>query len=220
MRNLIISLVALLIYTQNTLSQHMNWESLSTEQTHIINLNTGLEYTMNIGLSYGYQLPTKMPIVLNASYSMPLGAVVFDDFKTKLGGQAMVFSIDRIIVTVKANAIFRRYQNDFARFSNFGSEFSAVMGYYKNRWFIAGEFGFDKAVTTHVKHSELARAYNPDIKSGWYIPSGGNFFYGIQSGFSFKTNDITLLAGKFSTEDFRSAPSIPFYAQLGYNQRF
>ncbi len=28
-------------------------------------------------------------------------------------------------------------------------------GYYKSEWFVAGEFGFDKAIATNFKHFEL-----------------------------------------------------------------
>ncbi|UPT69864.1 MAG: hypothetical protein M0D53_12065 [Flavobacterium sp. JAD_PAG50586_2] len=106
-----------------------------------------------------------------------------------------------------------------ARFLNFGSEFSALAGLYKPKWYVAGELGFDKAITTHVKHSELAQEYYPDIKNGWYIPRGGNFLYGLHSGVSFKKNDLTLKFGKVIQEDFKTEPTIPFYFQLGLNRK-
>jgi hypothetical protein len=61
----------------------------------------------------------------------------------------------------------------------------------------------------------------PNAKDGWYEPAtGGNFYYGVQTGYSFGNNDVTLKAGKVIQQDFKTDPVIPFYFQLGYNRRF
>lgn len=201
-------------------AQNINWRNLQSTQRHIVTANISLDNSIAVGAGYGWHLKSKLPIVLNIEYSMPVGKDVFDDFKTKIGGQAEVFSSRNFSTTVKAYGIFRRYENDFARFVNFGSEFSAVSGYYKKKWYAAGEFGFDKAIVTHVKHSELMKQYNPSLVNGWYIPTGGNFFYGIQSGLTLGNNDINLRVGKTLLQDFKSNPFVPFYFQLGWNRRF
>lgn len=75
--------------------------------------------------------------------------------------------------------------------------YQLVIGLYKTRWFVAGETGFDKAIVTHFKHSDLYKENSPLVQDGWYQPAtGGNFYYGVQTGYSFKTADLTLkLAG-------------------------
>ena len=103
---------------------------------------------------------------------------------------------------------------------NFGGEFSGVAGFYRKKWFVAGEFGFDKAIATHVKHSENALENYPGLQSGWYVPTGGNWFFGLQSGFSFGSGGISLKAGKLVSQGFKNAPFVPFFAQLAYQQRF
>ncbi len=47
--------------------------------------------------------------------------------------------------------------------------------------------------------------------------TGGNFYYGIQAGFSQKKFDIYLNVGKTVSQDFKTNPTIPVYAQLGFN---
>ena len=100
---------------------------------------------------------------------------------------------------------------------NFGSEFTATAGFYKNKWYAAGELSFDKAIVTHIKHSDLMKQYNPDVQSGWYIPTGGNFLYGLQGGYSFKRNDVYAKIGKTVSQDFKTTSMVPFYFQLGWN---
>jgi hypothetical protein len=200
------------------LSQTLNWASLKNDQKHIFNINAGVEHGLISGAGYGYQLRSKSPIVLNAEYSFPAGENLFDDFKTKIGGQVRFYKTGDVHFSAKFYGVFRRYESDFVRLVNFGSDISATVGYYKTKWFVAGEAGFDKAIVTHFKHTESYKALYPTVKDGWYEPStGGNFYYGLQMGYSFKKNDIYLKAGKIVKQDFQSQPLIPFSFQLGFN---
>jgi hypothetical protein len=201
-------------------AQQINWRSLNDNKPHIINANVGWEYGFVAGVGYGQKLKTKLPIVLNLTYSSPFGDKVFDDFKTRLGAQAEVLKMGSFSASVKAYSIFRRYQNELVRLVNFGSEFSTNVGYYKEKWYIAGEFGFDKAITTHIKNSEAMKRIYPGVQNGWYVPTAGNYFYGVASGYSIKSNDIYIKVGKEVSQGFTTTPTLPFYLQFGINKRF
>jgi hypothetical protein len=219
----LISLVLIAVLSSfgfNAFAQNVNWHNLQPEQKHIITLNANLDNAVTVGIGYGYHLKTRLPIILNIEYSMPMGNASFDDLKTKIGGQMAINANHDFVTTVKAYGIIRRFENDLARLVNFGSEFSLVSGYYKHKWYAAGEFGFDKAIITHVKHSRLMKEYDPDLVTGWYIPTGGNLFFGLQSGLTLGKNDINLRVGKTLTQDFKTDPLIPYYFQLGLNRRF
>jgi len=222
MKTIRIILVAVAFYcTANfSLAQNINWKRLNDEQTHLINLNVGWDFASTIGISYGYKLRTNIPVVMNVDFSLPFGSNLLDDFKVKLGGQAELLKLGNFSTTVRAFGIFRRYENRIARLLNFGSEFSGVVGYYQPKWHAAAEFGFDKAITTQVKHSALTRERFPEAKDGWYVPTGGNFCYGIQAGYSFESYDIYSKIGKTVTQDLKTTALIPFYLQLGLNRKF
>jgi hypothetical protein len=212
MKNIVSSIVlaaSLLTFSPRGLSQTINWRSFGENQKHLINVNAGLNYGTIIGVGYGY----------NAEYSFPTGKNLFDDFKTKLGVQVRALALGNFLATVKVHGVFRRYQSDAVTLKNFGGEFAAVFGYYKPKWYAAGEFGFDKAIITHAKHSAYLKESFPELHDGWYIPTGGNFFYGIQLGGSFKNNDLYLKAGRMVAQDFRTSPLLPFYAEIGINHR-
>lgn len=218
-KNKIVILIALTFFIQIIgYSQTINWNNLKKEQTHIINTNIGWDYSINYGVGYGYQIKSELPIVLNIEFSVPSGNNLLDDVKSKIGGQIRVFQLNNFTFITKIQGIFRRYENPSVRLVNFGSDMSGTIGYYKPKWYIATEIGFDKAIITHFKHSQLAKDNFPTIQDGWYEPStGGNFYYGLQTGFSFKKHDIYLKIGKVLTQDFKTTPLIPYYAQLGYN---
>lgn len=202
-------------------AQTLNWGSLKKEQKHVASIYAGFDYGVTYGIGYSYHLKSKLPMLLNIDFSVPAGENGFDDLKTKIGAKAEVFSYKNIKLIASAHGIYRRYQNPSVRLQNFGSEFTAVAGYYKKRWFAGAEVGFDKAIVTHFKHSSIFKSDYPAVKDGWYEPAtGGNFSYGVQGGYSFKRSDITLKAGKILAEDFKTKPTLPFYLQLGYNIRF
>lgn len=215
----ILIVIAVCLYkTTIGLSQTLNWGSLKKDQKNIFNITAGVEHGLIFGAGYGYQLRSGLPIVLNAEYSFPSGEKLFDDFKTKIGGVTRLYQTGNLHFSAKIHGVFRRYQSGFVRLLNFGSDMSAIIGYYKSKWFVAGEAGFDKAIITHFKHTDSYKEIYPMVRDGWYEPStGGNFYYGLQTGFSFKKNDIYIKAGKIITQDFESKSLIPFSIQLGFN---
>lgn len=201
-------------------AQQINWRNLTGNKTHLLNVNMGWDYGSVAGIGYGQKLRTKLPVVVNVEYSSPFGKKQFDDFKTKLAVQAEVLKLGDLSVSVKIAAIYRRYENSYATLSGYGSEFSTNIGYYRPRWYAAGLVGFDKAISTHIKNGEPLKDTYPGIQDGWYVPTAGNFSYGIVSGYSIRRNDVYLKFGKTVTQDLKTVPASPFFLQIGFNRRF
>ena len=213
-------ILSILMISKTSSAQQVNWRNLDNNKPHIVNVNMGWDYSTVAGIGYGQKLKTTLPVVLNIEYSFPLGNNMFDDFKTKFGGQAEVLHMESFSVSVKVYGVFRRYENDLVRLVDFGSEFSTNFGYYKSNWYVAGDVGFDKAIATNFKNSNEMKSIYPNVQDGWYVPTGGNFNFGIVSGYSFNSNDLYLKIGVTVTEDFKSRPTVPYYLQIGYNRRF
>ena len=202
-------------------AQTFNWGNASKDPRHILSINVNSEYAVTYGIGYNYKLRSKLPIILNAEYSFPSGKNITDDFKTRIGGQIDWVHVGNFHFISKVHGVFRRYENDYARLLNFGSDLSGIIGYYESKWFLAGEIGFDKAIITHFRHSDLLKSNYPDIKDGWYEPStGGNFYYGVQAGLTGKKFDVYVKAGKLTEQDFKTSPMFPIYGQFGVNLKF
>jgi hypothetical protein len=215
----IIILLATGVHSLN--AQTLNWNNLKKNQKQIANIHFGAEHGLVYGVAYGYHIKAAKSIVLNAEYSFPAGNQLTDDFKTKLGGQVNWYQTKNFYFTSQLQSVFRRFENSYAKLLNFGANVSTTGGYYKKHWFAAGEIGFDKAIVTHFKHSASYKANFPGVKDGWYEPStGGNFYYGIHGGYSFKQADLYLRAGKLVQQDFKTPPTIPVYAELGVSLKF
>jgi hypothetical protein len=224
MKTLIIRTVILTItlFYGSAKAQTINWASMKEENKHIVNANFGLDFGVTYGLGYGYQFKIWVfPTIANLEYSVPSGEKKLDDFKTELGLQIRLVEFNNFQLSGKIHGVFRRYECDMVRLINFGSNMSVTVGYYRRIWFVAAEGGIDKSIVTNFKHSQRAKDRYPGVVGGWYQPStGGNFYYGLQTGFSFWKNDIYVKAGKVINQNLKTTPMLPYYAQVGYNFRF
>ncbi|MBZ4188855.1 hypothetical protein [Niabella beijingensis] len=212
--------IAFFLAQATAYTQTINWNNIHNNR-QLVHASVGAEYGLVFGVGYSYKLTdNKFPLVATAEYSFPSGSTLTDDFKTKIGGQLRLAQLGDFRFAVKAQGVFRRYENDLVRLANWGVDCSGTIGYYRPRWFAGAEAGFDKAIATHFKHSHQYREEYPEVKDGWYEPAtGGNFYYGLQTGISFKRYDLTLKGGNILAQDFKSKPILPFYAQLGCNFR-
>lgn len=219
--NIYIILAALMLGMNTINAQTINWGSLDTTDRHMIHAHAGADYGAVMGAGYGYQIRNKFfPAIATIDYSFPAGEELFDDLKTRIGIQTNWVNFHNVIFSTKIYGVIRRYENDNVRLVNFGSELAGVIGYYRSKWFVAGEIGFDKAIITHFKHTANYHEQFPGVEDGWYGPStGGNFFYGAQAGVSFGQLDLSVRGGKILTQDFKTTPTFPLYGELGINIR-
>ena len=213
---IIISILATILSFYSINAQNINWQSIDKEQKDIAYLNLGYEFGMTTQIGYGRKIETFRPILLTADYSMPMGNDLVDDFKVRIGSQISIFEKNNFIASAKIYGIFRRHQTTLVRMASFGSEMAGIIGYYKPRWHIAGELGFDKSIVTHLKHSDIMRDNFPDITDGWFIPSGGHFYYGFQGSKTIGNNfDLSLRIGMTNAQFDDKNALLPYYAQFG-----
>lgn len=213
-----ITTILLLSFSINFLNaQNINWATLNENQQDLVYLNFGYDFGMTTQLGYGYRLNSSRSILLTADYSFPAGKNLVDDFKIRIGGQVEILRRDALIMSAKVYGLFRRHETTLVKMSSFGSESSVLLGYYKSKWHIAGEFGFDKSGATKLKHSNAIIENVPTIKDGWYTSTAGHFFYGIQGSKSIRDRiDLSLRIGATNAQGKDQNPLLPFYGQIGF----
>jgi hypothetical protein len=194
---------------------------MQEDQRNIVQLDFGYDYGTTVQLGYSRTFTLLRPVVVGLDYSFPMGKELIDDFKVRLGGQVEIFQLGGFSATVKIMSSLRRYENQLVRIVSFGSDLGLATGYYSSTWHAAGEFGFDKSIVSHLKHSDIMRSNFPTIRDGWFIPSGGHYYYGIQGGKTLgETYALSLRLGATNAQfDDEDAP-VPFYVQLGLGMRF
>lgn len=221
MKKLVAMMIMIIAVAEVSHSQDVNWRSLREDQRNIIRFNVGFDYGVTAQVGYSRSFTLIRPVLLGLDYSFPMGSVLLDDFKVRLGGQVEVVQIGGFSATVRILSNFRRYQNSLVRILSFGSDFAAVAGYYEPTWHAAGEFGFDKSIVSEFKHSDVMKANFPAIRDGWYIPTGGHYYYGIQTGKTIgETFDLSLRLGATSAQFDDENAVLPYYLQIGLGMRF
>ena len=137
------------------------------------------------------------------------------DFRARLGTQTSLLQWRSMHLTGSATFITRGTENSIYRGINLGADFSGTLGMYRPGWFAASEFGFDKAIITHVTHSDWYRDnFYPDAKDGWYLDAGGTYHYGLAGGFALGRSEIVGRVGLLRTERFNDLTT-PGYVSLG-----
>jgi hypothetical protein len=221
MKKMIAVMMLIVAGTGAIYSQNSNWRAFDENQHNSVQFNFGYDYGMSAQVSYSRTVSWFRPVFLHLEYSFPMGKTPLDDFKLRLGGQMEIVEAGGFSAAVRVFANFRRYENVMARILSFGSDFAVLAGYYQRTWHAAGEFGFDKAITSHVRNSDLMRESFPSIRDGWYVPTGGHYYYGIQAGKTIgNAFDLALRLGATSTQDRDENDVLPYYAQLGFGVRF
>lgn len=151
-----------------------------------------------------------------------IGAVKMDvnDFRARLQAQTSIVRWRSMQLTGSATFITRGTENSVYRGLNFGSDLTGAAGVYRPRWFAAGEFGFDKAIITHITHSDwYRRNVYPDAKDGWYLDAGGTYHYGLTAGVAIGRVELSGRFGWLRTERFNDLTP-PMYVSLGTGFRY
>ena len=142
------------------------------------------------------------------------------DFRLRMGVQSSVALWRSLRITGSAAAITRGTENSIYRGYDFGADVTGALGFYRPGWFVAGEFGKDKAVITHVEHTDWYRDhYYPDAEDGWYLDAGGTFHYGLAGGVTLGRAELAGRFGFLRTEDFNPMTP-PLFGSLGLGIAF
>jgi len=202
-------------------AQNANWIQLEQTTTNIGYFNIGYDFGLTAQIGYARRWKQGHPLWLLLDYSTPMGADISDDFKLRTGGQITVYRHRRLMINTRLLANFRSYRNDLVHMSSFGSELALSLGHYGNRWHIEGELGFNKSIITHLRHTDQMKEQYNQIHDGWYLPTGGHWFYGIQVGK--RLGQESWLSFKFGVTDAEGEdmdPLLPRYVQIGYTKSF
>jgi hypothetical protein len=158
-------------------------------------------------LGHGFQLAGEVGVVT--------AGIDTRDFRTRIELESSVLRWRSLNLIGSATFITRGTENDIYRGFNFGADIMGTVGVYRPRWFAAGQFGKDKAIVTHIKHSDWYRDnFYPDAKDGWYLDAGGTFHYGAIAGIAFGKAELVGRAGFLRTEEFNDLTP-PMYASIG-----
>ncbi len=142
------------------------------------------------------------------------------DFRARVEIQSTVLRYESLQLTGSAAFVTRGTENVVYRGLDFGADITGMLGVYKPGWFAAAQFGKDKAIITHITHTDWYRQHvYQDAKDGWYLDAGGTFHYGMMAGLTVGRTELVGRAGYRKTEDWNQILP-PFYGSVGIGVPF
>lgn len=176
----------------------------------------GLDPALVSTVGYGRVVPVRgHDVQLTGDVGVVTARMDTRDFRARLGAQTSLVRWRSVHATGTATFITRGTSNAIYEGFNFGADVTGTLGVYRRRWFAAGEAGKDKAIITHIRHSDWYReTYYADAKDGWYLDAGGTERFGLASGVTIGRTEIVGRAGWHQSERGR-ALAAPVYASLG-----
>ena len=182
--------------------------------------NFGIEPALVATLGYGRVVPMfRHPVQLAADIGIGAAGFELSDFRARLQANTAIVHWRSLYLSGNATFITRGTENTIYRGLNFGSDFTGTVGVYRGSWFAAGEVGFDKAIITHITHSDWYRQFYPGAKDGWYLNAGGTFHYGFAAGAALGPMELLGRGGWQRTENYKDLVP-PMYASLGLGVGF
>ena len=166
MKKILAITIGILALTQNSQAQNVNWSSIDEAQKNIVGISVGYDYGAIVQVDYYRSISTFRPILVGANFSLPMGGDLLDDFKVEYGGKINVYEINGFSVAAGVMSNFRQHKTDHVSMASFGANLSLTAGYFKPTWHVAAEGGFDKAISTRLKHTDQMHEIFPGIKDG------------------------------------------------------
>jgi hypothetical protein len=196
-------------------AQEVNLARLDEGPVNRVYVRTGAEWAFVAGAGYERVASVaRRPVLLVAELSAPWVAANTSDYQARLGVLAPIVGWGGLKLAGSLEPTLRGTQNDLGRMTALGADAGLTGGYYARGWFLAGEFGFDYTLTTHITQSKLYRdTVYANARDGWYVNPGGNYRLGGQVGVSFSRLDVILRGG--TLRDMKgSPPMFPYYATV------
>jgi hypothetical protein len=168
----------------------------------------------------GYARVLRHNLQLGAEAGIVTARVDTHDFRARVFLESSVLRWKSLAVSGSATFVTRGTENVIYRGINFGADVTGTAGVYRTGWFAAAQFGKDKAVVTHITHTDWYRDhYYADAKDGWYLDAGGAYHYGVLGGITVGRAELVGRFGFRRTEDFNNLTP-PMYASIGLGFAF
>jgi hypothetical protein len=207
-----------MLFSWRAQAQEVNLARLDEGSANRVYVRTGAEWAFVAGLGYARTVPVgQRRLVLLGELTAPWAAADASDYQARVGALVPLLIWRGWQLAGSLAPTVRGTRNDLGRMASLSANTGVIGGYYSQRWFAAGELGFDYTLTTRIAHSQLYRdTVYENARDGWYVNPGGNYRLGGQAGVSFRRYELALRAG-ILRDMMGGQPMFPLYATLAFS---
>lgn len=214
MKNILIA-VLLMLLSNILIAQSLNWNSIEESSAGQIYLNLGFDFGATVQFGYAHKLKFNKQVVLLTDFSVPMGNKL-NDFKFRVGAQMRIFENGDFKTSIEYLSVIRRNETNLVRQIGIGQVGTLTGGFYKEKWHVAFDIGFDSSVATHLKHSDEMQEVYSDIQNAWFTNTAGYWHYGLQSSRKLgERMELNLSVGATNARGKDVDALLPIYANIG-----
>lgn len=133
-------------------------------------------YTRRVSLRFG---AAERNLALSGSWSAIPG---FGSWDAGVSAALRLRERTGFDVLARGGLTLKRVSNAVHTGAVYGYELGVFPGYYRNRWWVAGELSIRQMVGMTVRHSDAYRGAFPDARDGTYALGGFHTFVGLGTG--------------------------------------
>jgi hypothetical protein len=157
----------------------------------------GIDRAMTPSFGYGRVVPV-FGHRFQLAADVRVGTTGFDlhDFGARMQVQTALLRWRSLALTGSLTLVARGVESTVSRGFDFGSDVSATAGVYRRGWFLAAEYGYEKADVSYVTYTSWYRGHvDAQARDGWYLNEGGTYHYGAAAGVGVGPVEVFARAG-------------------------
>jgi hypothetical protein len=211
-----------LLWTASASAQVLN-PSRFDDYTHLVHAGFGADAALGAEAGYVRSLTSLVgkPLVVGTRLTLPF-AVEGGDFETAVFSQTGFILPSGLGVSPRVELAVRNAHTVYFNTTDAGIHLDALAGYFGERVLTAAEIAWEKPFSAYTNPTDRYRQeVYPDARSGLYSGGDGILRFGVALGVRvFTGSDLTMRGGIVRSEQLLVVDTLPFYAQLGFNQTF
>ena len=220
MKNILI-LLALIVSVIIPIEAQVSSQVAAGNQAAYINFGLDPAVSTTLGYVRGLNLGfVNKDVMISSELTLPVANLDLKDYRFKVGVRTSAWNYKGWDLSFPIHFVVKGTENWMHKATGMGADYTALFGYYGNRWFVNLEMSYNHVFATKITATDRYKEhYYSDFKNGWYKSTASYFTRGIGAGYSFGKTEITIRAGqsaiKWTEEEGDLFP--PFYFSFGVN---
>ncbi len=224
MKKISLTIFVLVLWLTNSDAQQIsNGFFNQSEAKNSLSISFDLDPSFYIGLEYDriFDLNIK-------NFSRKLNAQVgvktygaYTDINYGVSMFALADSKWNIILNLAGETKFSsNYVNNA---TGFNFIFSAMPGFFKEKWYLGLELMYKNGVAQYLKHTPAYKLEQPTVQDGWYDTGLMYYYFSLNAGFRFsERTETNIRIGYRTTSDFTAYPPyiFPYFLDINFRYRF
>lgn len=218
MKKLVTTVFTVSLLALASIAQAQEVTQMPKGKHHAVSLETGLDSAFLAKAGYTYRIKPRTwahDILFQAKLAIPIAVPDLTDHSLDGGVRSTAFAYGNLRLQWLAGPVIRNTHTTLFDANSVGVQAVLFPGYQSERWGLMAELGYEKMLSTNIRHSHTYRStFYAGARDGWYADTAGTFRIGLRGGVRIGSVELNARVGVMATER-GNAHVPPFFATLG-----